>query len=594
MDISQTIVQEIVSQCGRHGFVVSGSLARFFLEAQLLADEKDGPVVELAPERIESLVDNSVKKLTESDSPSLETFKLQASVMSMKQDQINRNRTEDVQHRAKAHQLQQEVCTKSDPQQVFGEMTLYVLQETRLFNSQNDLVQKETMTALESVIPRGSIAPFIAQKHEDKSKQLEELWRIVWGIRLFNKETQKGGAGIPNLPVDTKQTLDSSLNLARQHVANAERASNHYQAVLTTPSIQLTAEERQRLVDEYINRKQFLVYLKSLTNLFEESQNRFSALHPEWTLLVEDVRAMVSQSASIPKSTIYPKFIDLSERWDVFRELWRNVSDCKKLLDLVVAYQTPFHPTLRPQDVESALAARAEEVTPNKLLVQGEVQNPAVNYLLDLPAGRPLEFNGFCVASLMDEGLLLDGKMGAKSAGFIHLVQNDTLYAFSSERLLKAFSRNPFRYLGQGLIETVAAQPELIHLLGLQNQLPKEIYLQGQRTTARPREVVSVDGTTQTGQIDSFIDHKYQWNEWELRRLALKLANLRSKRTHSSQTALSHFRRDNTGQTYPPKTVETQTMADKTTQPSRRVQYIKGLRGYPGQVPEVVQLEFDQ
>eukprot|EP01065_Artemidia_motanka_P031854 TRINITY_DN3869_c1_g2_i1.p1 TRINITY_DN3869_c1_g2~~TRINITY_DN3869_c1_g2_i1.p1 ORF type:complete len:595 (+),score=164.66 TRINITY_DN3869_c1_g2_i1:105-1889(+) len=594
MDITQTIVQEIVSQCGRHGFVVSASLARFFLEAQLLGDEKDGVAVELAPERIEALVDASVRKLTESDSPSLETFKLQASVMTMKQDQTNRNRTEDVQHRAKAHQLLQEVCTKSDPAQVFGDMTLYVLQETQLFNSQNDLVQKETMTALESVIPRGSIAPFIAQKVEDKGKQLEELWRIVWGIRLFNKETQKGGAGIPNLPVDTKQTLDASLLTAQQHVGNAEKTATHYQAVLTTPSIQFTPDERQRLVDEYVNRKQFLVYLRNLVDLFQASHKRFAVLHPEWAVLVSDVRAMVSQNTSIPKSTIYPKFIDLSERWDTFRELWRNVSDCKKLLDLVIAYQAPFHATLRPQDVEVALAARADEITPNKLLIQGEVQNPAVYYLMELPDEKPLEFNGFCVASLMDEGLLLDGKVGPKSPGFLHLVANDTLYAFSSERLLKSFARDPFRYLSQSLIDTVASQPELIHLLGLQNQLPKEIYLQGQRTSTRPREIVRVDGTTQTGQIDPYKDHKYQWNEWELRRLALKLANLRSKRTHTSQTTLSHFRRDNGAQTYAPKVESTQTMPDKSTQPSRKIQYIKGLRGYADQQPQVVQLEFDQ
>ena len=165
MDITQTIVQEIVSQCGRHGFVVSASLAHFYLKAQLLKDEKDAAkTVELSPERIEALVDKAVVNLTKSDCPSLETFKLQASVTTMKQEQLNRSRTEEIQHRAKTQQLIQEVCSKTDPNQVLSDMTLYVLHESRLFSSTNDLVQKETMTALESVIPRGSIAPFISQK----------------------------------------------------------------------------------------------------------------------------------------------------------------------------------------------------------------------------------------------------------------------------------------------------------------------------------------------------------------------------------------------------------------------------------------------
>ena len=165
MDITQTIVQEIVAQCGRRGFVVSGSLAHFHLVAQTLKDPKDGGTgVELTADRIEELVDRSVSHLTKSDCPSLETFKLQASVTTLKQEQLNKRRTSDVQHRAKAQQLVQDVCSKSDPTQVCAEMTLYILHETHLFSSTNDLVQKETMTALESVIPRGSVAPFIAQK----------------------------------------------------------------------------------------------------------------------------------------------------------------------------------------------------------------------------------------------------------------------------------------------------------------------------------------------------------------------------------------------------------------------------------------------
>ena len=58
----------------------------------------------------------------------------------------------------------QNVFSFQTTHQVCAEMTLYVLHESHLYASANDLVQKETMTALESVIPRGSIAPFISQK----------------------------------------------------------------------------------------------------------------------------------------------------------------------------------------------------------------------------------------------------------------------------------------------------------------------------------------------------------------------------------------------------------------------------------------------
>lgn len=53
--------------------------------------------------------------------------------------------------------------------------------------------------------------------------------------------------------------------------------------------------------------------------------------------------------------------------------------------------------------------------------------------------------------------------------------------------------------------------------------------------------------------IDTHIDAKYRWNEWELRRHALLLVNLKTKKTHSSQTYISHFRRESETQHYNPK-----------------------------------------
>ena len=48
--------------------------------------------------------------------------------------------------------------------------------------------------------------------------------------------------------------------------------------------------------------------------------------------------------------------------------------------------------------------------------------------------------------------------------------------------------------------------------------------------------------------IESNIDPDYEWNEWEMRRKAIKLANLRTRITHSVQTDGSNFRRNNATQ----------------------------------------------
>ncbi|KAJ2994647.1 hypothetical protein HDV02_001386 [Globomyces sp. JEL0801] len=52
---------------------------------------------------------------------------------------------------------------------------------------------------------------------------------------------------------------------------------------------------------------------------------------------------------------------------------------------------------------------------------------------------------------------------------------------------------------------------------------------------------------------DYDIKPNYSWNEWDLRRQALMLVNLKDKLTHSTQTNASHFRRDSETQHYEPK-----------------------------------------
>ena len=53
-------------------------------------------------------------------------------------------------------------------------------------------VEKEVAAALESVIPRAALAPFITLSKSEKVTQLAELSNLVIGIRLFNKEIDKG------------------------------------------------------------------------------------------------------------------------------------------------------------------------------------------------------------------------------------------------------------------------------------------------------------------------------------------------------------------------------------------------------------------
>jgi hypothetical protein len=600
MNILPTIVQETVGQCKRQGYVVSAALAQFYIKCQLLTAKKDAQNnVEVTPEHVEQLVNGAVRTLTMNDSAVLETFKLQASVTTAQQEQVNKLRTERVQHKAKSQRLMEEVWSKRDPNEVFGDITLFVMHESHTTQLHDETSQRETMAALETVFPKSLMDSFIAQKEADKIRQMEEIWRIVWGIRLYNFFSSKGGSGIPNL-VDELQTAvqqvtGDSLNLQDEVAAQARE----YSAVLSCPSLEFPDAERIRLQDELHNRLQIRVYLKSLLSTLKALTAKVRAFEPTWQSTLDEASALLqgSDMASVPKAAIYPHFMTLSERWGQLISLHREALDAGALFKVITAFNASYTPTIRPSDIDHALSGLAPERPPNHDATATEIaQISGIQFMVELPADKStsrLEFNGFCIVSFVDDGILVEAKTEDKTCpGFLLLAANSALYGFSSERNLKTFARDPFKYLSQKLMDLVASNPVLIYLLGLHPYIPRELYLVGSRKQETQRIVERGDGATQTGHIDTYKDTHYVWSEWELRRLALQLASLRNKRTKSCQTSLSHFRRENEAQVYLPKVQATQTLHDAAVQPPRVVRYIKGLRGTTDAKVEVVEKTF--
>jgi len=84
--------------------------------------------------------------------------------------------------------------------------------------------------------------------------------------------------------------------------------------------------------------------------------------------------------------------------------------------------------------------------------------------------------------------------------------------------------------------------------------------------------------TTPIHFVEKHIEPNYCWNEWDLRKKALQMANIRRKVTVSTQTELSNFRIDNETQVYLPKENSTNTGINASTNTVLPKTYIVGLR----------------
>jgi hypothetical protein len=193
----------------------------------------------------------------------------------------------------------------------------------------------------------------------------------------------------------------------------------------------------------------------------------------------------------------------------------------------------------------------------------------------------PLELQGYCPWTIVEaKGLLVPGKPA------LGIIRYENLYYVCDHLMaIKAFMNKPDHYL-RLIKQRACKSPEYIHLLRLQRWFPsasiakllQRSELEINSITGQP---LTKDAATETPThfIESYIDLNYHWNEWELRRRALKLVNLKNCRTTGQQTDNSHFRRENETQVYEPREQETQTKRDKGTNPPTVTSYVQGLRG---------------
>ena len=192
----------------------------------------------------------------------------------------------------------------------------------------------------------------------------------------------------------------------------------------------------------------------------------------------------------------------------------------------------------------------------------------------------PLDFLGFCLVNIVENSLLMPGKPNLGVFKY-----KEKYCVFSDEQSIEKFVADPDKYLND-IIEKCRRKPEFIHLLKMQDNFPDAslaALLQG-KDGMHPLFSISAPLMVDKGMgtpvhfIEKHIEPNYHWNEWDLRKKALQMANIRKKITVSIQTELSNFRIDNETQVWLPKESSTNTGINAYTNTELPKTYIVGLR----------------
>ncbi|NXG75976.1 CF206 protein, partial [Baryphthengus martii] len=593
--VIKKIIREVGQECAARGQNVSETLVAFMVKAVVLDPRNDFNVDQILAKRdVQNLIQLCISRLLDATNPSLSTIKMQ---VYFDMNYANRAEVLSEQHRVVGGRLAPLVRditdsrprVKEEMKNVYQKIVSYVLLSSGLGSPTAVEVVREVTAALQSVFPQMEMITFISLSKENKEQQLKNLSVLVTGIRLYNKECGKGGSGIDDLPTILSEAIPSATRTVDEGLNTCRVLAHQYTALLESmqeDQHRYTQLSSFKLKEALFNVRQYEAFLSILLSDAIASAQEVEKMNVQFATTMEQLKNTVQDKASVDTKEVFPLFVALSNLWTSFQDEVLLLSFRTNLTQNLQQF-SEIQSQLFPEEVLTSLLEgvtvksdeeRIRETTGTRVNASDfKNQEWLFPETTDNFAQLPIQYHGFCAHAIGMKGLTLPG---IPAIGI--LKHKERCYVFSSKEAACVFAQDPDKFI-QLNVEKAQEHPELIQLLELRHQFEYLAPYGQARNSGKclMTPTIKYDNSTQTDThiLPPTIVTSYEWNEWELRRKAIKLANLRRKLTHAMQTDLSHMRRENSTQVYLPKDVSTQTKRDNSSNVPRPQIFLEGLRG---------------
>jgi hypothetical protein len=414
-----------------------------------------------------------------------------------------------------------------------------------------------------SLLPIDGLVKFSQQSKEVKAKNIEEITRVFLGIRIFQSEYQ---LAIRQTSITGQETSELPSVRLVVRLANDERINQLAENVERVDSLDLNAVDLLKQTQVQLL-CQKLLQLKEMINA-EAPVLVGSANDCDKT--VEELIQLSTQKVQAPKAIVYPLFERLAAQFVKALLAHRMIS---KLLEL----SSVLCEMLEEQIADIPMANGARDVLKEELELEIDIREFRLITKEDadfLTAQASL--GGFCPTKLAVQGVL---QFGNPIYGILHDKIREMYLCFNSPKEMAIYSTNAQKIIDH-IHSLLAKSTLLMFLINLEQVQKLEMFLQSIEESIE--DVVSVG--TETGVqtpvhfVERYVDDNYFWNEWDLRKQALKMANIRNKKTIGCQTGNSFFKVDNETQIWPMHDKTTMTGVERGTNPIWPRNYIVGLR----------------
>ncbi|XP_012222959.2 cilia- and flagella-associated protein 206 [Linepithema humile] len=604
--LRKELTKRIVNQCKVKETPVTKDLASFLLSLYQLNPTYQ--IMENDEENNARIIQVVTETLCDQSKSSLVTLKNQLYFVKHYHE-----RDETVKrHRLRLHQktgpLIAEICetnkleSEKDTEKLYQKVLAVITLLSGLGSPTDSSILREVSVALQSIFQASELAHYVTLPKREKEEQLMELMCIVAGIRLFNRDCQRGGEGIDDLPSILQEALtktrNSILELLEPLMTKVYKFTAVVENAITRVSTDISdavccstkeaasisdMEEKVKWAIEMLTAsRQQEIYIRKLLNDVERSENVVKNLMERLQARLFKLHDTVRYRTAIPTTQVYPQFIDLADIWMSLQDeviilssinnfLWElqslsnksvNVYDVTKLDDIA-------------EDVDVLTDAERLERSMGNLITEcGECLIYYPNVTKDFEKIN-LEFLGFCAWTFATgKGALIPANPNNGVAKW-----RGKYYAFKSPDAAVKFGENPDRYVYE-VLDFVRNHPEYIHLFQLHEEIEamqsqEELTEKGLQLKVRHNQKVQTDVHI----LPPYIDKNYTSSIWELKRKALRLATISRCVTRSTQTFNSHFRYGVYVQAAPSQDKEVQTRRDNYTNTKNLKTFIFGLRG---------------
>lgn len=595
------IAREGVRIARENGVNLPVELALALLHAQVHREGGALDAIDHADEE-ERLARNIADEATDPDSPSVSASTLHVRVVrNLEQSQQQVDASESDRNAAAAHSVQTVLqCSvvagspseRADADAAIDAMVQHVQESEPVDFTSSNSKKQEGISAVQSVMPHHTLLSFFQQENAPKEQQLYELAAIVHGIAIFNHAR---GVGTGCLVDDVDNAVTSGRTMVhrlQELLRTAQHQIQRYRCVIDWKSESRSPDEDDmvRLRDEMLH----YVHLKKLGQDLLQTVERqlFSvrSLQDQVAELSAQALSLAARSNGVQKSRIYQEFIRMAQTRRKLVSEAESLILNEKSVTLLLQYSTDqsFTRTLRRRDEQLARHRRGTPLELERLPRVTSLDNSAPGVEKSTGAvQRTLALGGL-------DPLVLAARYGLPAFADSSVEQvewNGRAYGFSSIANARRFAAAPAEWLELAKDAIGNAAP-LAMLCSDDEECGFDVRKALQVAQQGPNRV-DASSQTPTHFIERNMDHTYEWNEWELRRKALQLANIKERKTTSAQTVLNNFRRDNEAQVWLPKDAAVNTTSSKGTTMPIPKRYLQNLRGDPNKRLNTVDLTID-